>query len=54
MNKEEAADLYEDAIVNDKPSSLPNPDYINEYLIDVGTNSSLPNTKNRKKHITNG
>ena len=37
MSKEEAGESYKKAIVNDQPSLLPKSDYINEYLIKVGT-----------------
>ena len=44
MSKKEAAESYKKAIDNDQPSLLPKSDYINEYLIPVGT-------KNRRIHI---
>ena len=37
MSKEQAAKSYQKAIDNDQPSLLPKSDYINEYLIPVGT-----------------
>ena len=37
MSKEEAAKAYKQTIDNDQPSSLPKSEFINEYLIQVGT-----------------